>query len=92
MAFPSPPAASVKILEVHAAIGDLNYAIDELTNNIHLLTQRLSAVTRATNTGDCDNSERRTSDVPLTNTINAQTDRVANLSDQVVDIVSRLEV
>ena len=82
----------MKILEVHAAVGDLSHAIDELTNHIQVLTQRLSAVTSASNTEDGDNAMRPQSSVPLANTINCQANRVINLSDQVVDILSRLEV
>jgi uncharacterized protein YoxC len=90
--FQSPPFAPVKALEVHAAVGDLSHAIEELTNNIDVLTERLQSVLRETDTSKGDGECRPKRLTPLAEAINAQTDRVNGMSGQIASLLSRLEV
>lgn len=94
MAFVNKPTiqAEAKLLEVHAATSDLRHWIEELTSKIDLLTQRLSPVMSDINTGNDDNEIRPQSSVFLAATINAETDRVRDLTDRLSAILSRLEV
>lgn len=94
MAFLNPPTiqSEAKMLEVHAATSDLRHWIEELTSKIEFLTQRLSPVMSDTKTGGDDNAIRPQSSVHLAATINAETDRVRDLTDRVDAILIRLEV
>jgi uncharacterized protein YoxC len=90
--FQSPPLAPVRALEVYAAVGDLSHAIEELTNNIDVLTERLQSVLRETDTPKGGGECRSKSPVLLAEDINAQTDRLRYLDDKIASLLSRLGV
>lgn len=95
MAIYIPAAAqeqSAKSLEVHAAIGNLDFAVDRMQNLVATLNERLQPVLRRPEDVEGTKCDRAEFGAPLAEGIQRRVDHVEKFNSALSDLINRLEV